>query len=102
MKTLAKPAKKKPRAARAKALPAVFTARDLNRRPAAILKACDKLGSVRIQTRDGRAYSLRAESAAVPGALTFIERMRRHHARMKAAGLVPLTTAQLDWIVAGE
>ena len=106
MKTLTKPAKKKPRAARAKAQPTIFTARDLNRQPAAILKACDKLGSVRIQTRDGRAYSLRAEPVAVsdPG-LSFMERMKRHHARMKAAGWVQPTRDQMeliDRIIAGE
>lgn len=106
MKTLTKPAKKKPRAARGKALQSIFTARDLNRQPAAILKACDKFGSVRIQTRDGRAYSLRAEPAAAsdPG-LSFLERMKRHHARMKAAGWVQPTPAQMeliDRIIAGE
>ena len=104
MKTLTKPAKKK--AVRAKAQPSTFTARDLNRQPAKILKACDKFGSVRIQTRDGRAYSLRAEPAAANAAgLSFMERMKRHDARMKAAGWVPPTRAQLeimDRIIAGE
>lgn len=104
MKTLTKPAKKK--AVRAKARPTVFTARDLNRQPATILKACDKFGSVRIQTRDGRAYSLRAEPAAANAAgLSFMERMKRHDARMKAAGWVPPTRSQLeimDRIIAGE
>ena len=106
MKTLAKPAKKKPRAARAKALPAIFTARDLNRQPAAILKACDKLGSVRIQTRDGRAYSLRpARAEANDPGLSFMERMKRHHARMKAAGYVPPAPSEMERInriIAGE
>lgn len=103
MKTLSKPAKKKPRAVRAKALPTTFTARDLNRQPAKILKACDKFGAVRIQTRDGRAYSLRAEPPPPPDpGIAFKERMQRHHERMKAAGFVPLTTEQLNWIVAGE
>ena len=104
MKTLTKPAKKK--AVRAKAQPAIFTARDLNRQPATILKACDKFGSVRIQTRDGRAYSLRAESPAVvdPG-VSFMERMERHHARMKAAGYVPPAPSEMERInriIAGE
>ena len=104
MKTLTKPAKKK--AVRAKAQPAIFTARDLNRQPAKILKACDKFGSVRIQTRDGRAYSLRAEPVEVPDpGLSFLERMKRHHERMKAAGYVPPSPGQLkhlDRIIAGE
>lgn len=102
MKTLTKPAKKKPRAVK-RQVPATFTVRDLNRQPAEVLKACDKRGSVRIQTRDGRAYSLRAEPPAPPDpGLAFAERMQRHHERMKAAGFVPLTTKQLNWIVAGE
>ncbi len=104
MKTLTKPAKKK--AVRAKARPTIFTARDLNRQPAKILKACDKFGSVRIQTRDGRAYSLRAESpATVDPGLSFMERMERHHARMKAAGYVPPAPSEMERInriIAGE
>ena len=95
-------------ARRATAAPAAFTLRDLNRQPAAILRACDQRGSVRIRTRDGRTYSLRLEKAPskpedeVHG---FMERMKRHHDRMKAAGYAPppsAVRARLNEIIAGE
>jgi len=40
-----------------------FTLRDLNRQPAKVLKTCDLAGEVRIRTRSGKVYSLKAESA---------------------------------------
>lgn len=89
-------------------VPVVFTVRDLNRQPATILRACDERGLVRIRTRDGRTYSLRVEKTALqPDAegAGFVERMQRHHARMKAAGHVPLPAkarARLNEIIAGE
>ncbi len=51
------------RAAKPAPVPQNFTVRDLNRRPGAILWACDENGAVRIRTRDGRAYSPRADAA---------------------------------------
>ena len=108
MKTLTKPAKKKPRVAKAKAVPDTFTVRDLNRQPAAILKACDQLGSVRIRTRDGRSYELRNEKPA----RAVVARTPRGKIdfpalweRMRAAGCVPPTAAEMeriDRITAGE
>ena len=104
MKTLTKPAKKKARAAKTKAVPDTFTVRDLNRQPAAILKACDRLGSVRIRTRDGRAYELRNEKPAVraPRAGIDFDTLWR---RLREAGCVPPSASEMeriDRITAGE
>ena len=104
MKTLPKPTKKKPCAAKAKALPDTFTVRDLNRQPAAILRACDQLGSVRIRTRDGRSYELRNEkpSASAPRAGIDFDTLWR---QLREAGNVPPTAAEMeriDRITAGE
>ena len=104
MKALPKPAKKKPRAAKAKALPDTFTVRDLNRQPAAILRACDELGSVRIRTRDGRAYELRnaQNGGRAPGAKIDFD---AHWRRLREAGCRPPTAAEMkriDRITAGE
>jgi hypothetical protein len=41
-----------------------FTLRDLNRRPAEVIAACDRLGAVKIRSRKGRTYELRAEPLA--------------------------------------
>ncbi len=38
-----------------------FTVRDLDRRPAEVLDACDAEGEARIRRRDGRTYLIRAE-----------------------------------------
>lgn len=108
MKTLVKPAKKKARAAHAKELPSIFTARDLNRQPAVILKACDKFGSVRIQTRDGRAYELRnARPAEKPAALALRGKIDfpALWRQLRVAGCVPPTAAETERIhriIAGE
>ena len=104
MKTLTKPAKKKAVRAKTKAVPNTFTVRDLNRQPAAILKACDQLGSVRIRTRDGRAYELRNEKPAVraPRAGIDFDTLWR---QLREAGNVPPTAADMehiDRITAGE
>lgn len=48
-----------------------FTVRDLDRRPGAVLKACDLEGEARIRCRDGRTYMVRPEGygRAVVGGL---------------------------------
>ena len=104
MKTLTKPAKKKARAAKTKAVPDTFTVRDLNRQPAAILKACDQLGSVRIRTRDGRAYELRNEKPAISGPRAGID-FPALWRRMRVSGCVPPSAAETERIhriIAGE
>ena len=97
MKTLTKPATKKARAAKTKAVPDTFTVRDLNRQPAAILKACDRLGSVRIRTRDGRTYELRNEKPAVRGPRAGID-FPALWRRMRVAGCVPPSAAETERI----
>ena len=41
--------------------PPDFTVRDLNRQPAKVLEACDRVGTIRIRTRSGRVYRLQPE-----------------------------------------
>src|SRR2546422_10818397 len=40
-----------------------FTVRDLDRRPASVLDACDKEGAVRIRRRNGHSYTVRPDQA---------------------------------------
>ncbi len=82
---------------------AEFTARDLNRHLAKVLDACDRLGSVRVRTRKGQVYELRAEPSPAPagddgGIPDFL-------ARHKALGLPKMSKKQsalLDKLIAGE
>ena len=39
----------------------IFTVRELDRQPAAVLDAADRDGAVRIKRRDGRSYSLQPD-----------------------------------------
>lgn len=79
---------------------ATFTVRDINRHWAKVLATCDRLGAVRIRSRNGRIYSLQREdqpnqSGPLPD----------FAARRRAAGLKTMTRQQseaLDKLMAGE
>ena len=97
-------------ARRAPSPPTTFTVRDLNRQPAQILRACDERGSVRIRTRDGRTYDLRAESApetTTPsaGRQAAFDRYLQHRRMLKSLGAVspgPEAANLIHRIIAGE
>jgi hypothetical protein len=81
-----------------------FTVRDVNRRLAKVLAECDRLGAVRIRSREGHTYELRpappeaAPETAAPGRPDFA-------ARRKAIGLPKMTKshrARLDKLIRGE
>jgi hypothetical protein len=80
-----------------------FSVRDLNRSLAKVLAACDRLGVVRISSRKGRTYELRAQPV--------VDRDGRERpfpdfaARLKAIGMPPMTKRQsenFDRLIAGE
>ena len=78
MKTIAKPAKKKP--ARARRKPAArreFTVRDLNRNTAELLDAARKHGSVTVRSRAGEQFMVSSKRPSDSIAMPFKERMRR-------------------------
>ena len=82
--------------------------RDLNRQPAKVLAACDRNGAVRIRTRDGRSYSLKLEVPEPPKTAqveSLVERRQRLRQRLRAAGFVPPSPAEIERInriIAGE
>ena len=88
--------------------PQSFTVRDLNRQPAKVLAACDLQGAVRIHTRDGRSYSLKSETLASPRTAqveSLVARRQRLRQRLRAAGFVPPSPAEIERInrlIAGE
>lgn len=84
--------------------PAEFTVRDLNRHPASVLAACDRLGAVRIRSRKGQTYELCAkpDREISPEAKP---RIPDFAARRKAIGMPKMTKKQsdlLDKLIAGE
>lgn len=96
------------RAAKPRNISTTFTLRDLNRQPAKVLEACEAAGIVRIQTRDGRSFSLKPDPLPVarsPRVANLLERRRQLRERLRAAGYVPPSDAEMELvnrIIAGE
>jgi hypothetical protein len=81
-----------------------FTVRDLDRKPATVLDACDREGAVRIQRRDGRRYTVRPDAGAAQK-VPWRRLMAEHRARIARIFPVPLTKEQVrkvDLLIAGE
>ena len=106
MKTIAKPAKKKPARARRKPAPRrEFTVRDLNRNTAELLDAARKHGSVLVRSRAGEQFTVSSRRPSDSIGTSFKERMRRHRERLAAAGYRPPTKEGWEVIakaIAGE
>ena len=90
-------------------MPAIeFTVRDLNRQTAKVLETCDQEGTVRIQSRSGKSYELRAcqpEPAPVSGNQAIREWVKMNRARRAALRIPKMTKEQsemLDRLIAGE
>jgi hypothetical protein len=81
-----------------------FTVRDLDRKPATVLDACDREGAVRIQRRNGRRYTVRPDEGTaqkVPWRKAFAE----HRARIARIFPEPIPEEQVrvvDRLIAGE
>jgi hypothetical protein len=81
-----------------------FTVRDLDRKPATVLDACDREGAVLIQRRDGRRYTVRPDAGSaqkVPWRKLFAE----HRARIARIFPEPISKEQarvVDQLIAGE
>ena len=95
----------------------IFTVRDMNRRPAELLNACDNRGTITIRSRNGRTYQMSASRSLTEILLgsgsesrdalrqSFSERLREHHKQMAAMGYRPPSAAdqeKIDRMIAGE
>jgi hypothetical protein len=69
-------------AAKAAALRRVFTVRDLNRQPQAVLNAARKTGGVHVQSRSGERFLVKPDPE-VKSALSEVEHRRAFHSRLK-------------------
>jgi len=77
-----------------------FTVRQLDREPAAVLKACDSDGAVRIRRRDGRTYTVRPDTG--PDRITAIPDFRARIGKTFPKALTPEQTRRVDKLLAGE
>jgi hypothetical protein len=83
---------------------AVFTLRDLNRRPAKVLDAVRKFGIAEIRTRGGERFTLMATADPTEQAKEFPDFQARW-VRLRKAGLVPPPPSEderINRILAGE
>lgn len=99
------------RAAAPKAKRRVFTVRDLNRQPQAVLNAARKTGGVHVQSRSGERFLVKPDPEATPAISdaehrrAFHERLRELHARMRKEGSQGITAEGWDTfskMIAGE
>ncbi|MBI4028268.1 MAG: hypothetical protein HY360_25000 [Verrucomicrobia bacterium] len=81
-----------------------FTVRDLDRKPALVLDACDKDGAVRIRRRNGHSYMLQPEEDPTRK-VAWRQFLIEHRARVTAIFPERLTQAQtqaVDQLITGE
>ena len=81
-----------------------FTVRDLNRQLARVLEAGDRMGMIRIRSRKGQTYELRARQPAKPDK-DAKPAYPDFAARRRALGMPMMTRKQseaLDKLIAGE
>lgn len=109
-KTVAKKTARRP-AAKVAAPRRVFTVRDLNRQPQAVLNAAREAGGVHVQSRSGERFLMKLDPAAksavsdVEHRRAFHERLKYLHARMSKAGSSGITEEGWDTfskMIAGE
>jgi hypothetical protein len=81
-----------------------FTVRDLDRKPATVLDACDREGAVLIQRRDGRRYTVRPDQALTQK-IPWRKLVADHRARIARIFPEPISKEQawvVDQLIAGE
>lgn len=87
----------------------IFTVRDMNRQPQALLSAAQKLGRVTIRSRSGGNFVLTPEvptpNKRVQEAEAFMERQRTFREKLRSMGFVPPSTGDSERIarmIAGD
>jgi hypothetical protein len=78
-----------------------FTVRDLDRRPGAVLAACDAHGEARIRSRDGRTYLIKPEPAT-RNAITSLPDFAARRKRLFRQPLARAFARKFDQALAGE
>ena len=77
-----------------------FTVREMHREAAAVLKACDRDGAVRIRHRDGRVYMLKPEVA--PLRMQNLPNFRERVAKIFPKRIPAKQMRLVDKLIAGE
>jgi hypothetical protein len=78
-----------------------FTVRDLDRRPSAVLEACDAHGEARIRRRDGRTYLLKPDAPA-RASITSLPDFAARRQRLFRQPLPKVFARKFDQALAGE
>jgi len=82
-----------------------FTVRDLDRKPGAVLDACEREGAVQIRRRDGKTFTIKPNSPPVPK-VSFSEWLdeidRRRHRLFPRAVMTRKQVRQFDKWLANE
>ena len=77
-----------------------FTVRDLDRKPAIVLDACDREGVVSIRRRNGRTYTLHADTG--PDRITELPDFKKRRRAIFSKPLTAKQTRMADKLIAGE
>jgi hypothetical protein len=78
----------------------VFTVRELDREPSAVLDECDRRGGVKIRRRDGRTYTVRPDIE--PGRITKTPDIAGRVKKLFPKPIDPAHTRLVDKLLAGE
>jgi hypothetical protein len=79
----------------------IFTVRDLDRVPSAVLDAADRDGAVRIKRRDGRTYSIRPE-AGMSERITSLPDLAGRRKAIFTKSIPAAQAGRVDRLIAGE
>jgi hypothetical protein len=80
----------------------IFTVRELDRRPAEVLDAADRDGTVRIKRRDGRVYSLQPVASSSSDKITALPDFRARVKKIFSRPIPRKIVADVDRLIAGE
>src|SRR5437016_3810069 len=83
-----------------------FTVRDLDRRPAEVLDACERDGEVKIRRRSGRSFTLKSDEPPAPK-ITFgewLDQINRRRRKLFPDGpvMTPEQAREFDRLIASE
>lgn len=79
----------------------IFTVRDLDREPGAVLDVADRDGAVRIKRRDGRTYSIRPEGVA-SAKITSLPDLAGRRKAIFSRTIPAAQVGRVDRLIAGE
>ena len=82
----------------------IFTVRDLDRQPGAVLDACEREGAVQIRRRNGRTYTLKSNEPGRPKTTLkqWLDELEKQRRRLFPKPLTLKQARELDRLVTSE